>query len=58
MKPVLDRCDAEALPAYLETQKPQNVPYYRHHGFEVQKEIDLPKSGPHIWLMWREPRAD
>jgi GNAT superfamily N-acetyltransferase len=55
MKPVLDRCDAEGLPAYLETQKERNVPYYRHHGFEVRKEIDLPGGGPHMWLMWREP---
>jgi len=57
MKPVLERCDAEGLPAYLETQKERNVPYYRSHGFEVTKEMDLPKDGPHLWLMWREPRA-
>ena len=57
MKPVLDRCDAEGLPAYLETQKELNVPYYRHHGFEVRKEMDLPRGGPHLWLMWREPQG-
>jgi len=57
MKPVLDRCDSEGLPAYLETQKELNVPYYRHHGFEVRKEMDLPRSGPHLWLMWREPHG-
>lgn len=55
MKPVLDRCDAEGLPAYLETQKPDNVAYYRHHGFEVREEMDLPKGGPHLWTMWRPP---
>lgn len=56
MKPALDRCDAEGLPAYLETQKPDNVAYYRHHGFEVRKEMDLPKGGPHLWTMWRPPQ--
>lgn len=56
MKPVLDRCDAEGLPAYLETQKERNVPYYRQHGFEVQTEMDLPSGGPHLWTMWREPQ--
>jgi GNAT superfamily N-acetyltransferase len=55
MKPVLSRCDADGLPAYLETQKESNVPYYRQHGFEVRAELDLPKDGPHLWTMWREP---
>ena len=54
--PVLARCDAERLPAYLETQKPENVPYYNQFGFEVTGEIDLPGAGgPHLWLMWRKP---
>ena len=56
MRPVLDRCDAHGVPAYLETQQAANVPYYRHHGFEVRDEVDVPKGGPHLWLMWREPR--
>lgn len=56
MAPILERCDRERLPAYLETQKERNVPYYRHHGFEVRDEMDLPGGGPHLWLMWREPR--
>ena len=53
--PVLERCDAERIPAYLETQKPQNVPYYSQFGFRVTGELDLLGDGPHIWLMWREP---
>jgi ribosomal protein S18 acetylase RimI-like enzyme len=57
MRPVLERCDADGVPAYLETQRAENVPYYRHHGFEVKGEVDVPKGGPHLWLMWREPRS-
>ena len=52
---VLARCDAEQLPAYLETQKAENVPYYKQFGFRVTGEMDLPGDGPHLWLMWRDP---
>jgi ribosomal protein S18 acetylase RimI-like enzyme len=54
--PKLEQCDREGLGAYLETQKAINVPYYERFGFRVTKEIDLPKGGPHLWLMWRDPR--
>ena len=52
----LDRCDAENCPAYLESSKPENVPYYERFGFTVTDEIKLPQGGPPIWPMWREPR--
>lgn len=50
--PVLGRCDAEGMPAYLETQKPENVAFYRRFGFDVRDEIHLPGT-PAVWLMWR-----
>ena len=53
--PKLEECDREHLGAYLETQKPENVPYYERFGFRVTGEMDLPKGGPHLWLMWRDP---
>ncbi|MBJ8342351.1 GNAT family N-acetyltransferase [Antrihabitans sp. YC3-6] len=52
----LSRCDAEHAPAYLESSKPDNVPYYERFGFEVTREVVLPKGGPTLWAMWRNPR--
>jgi GNAT superfamily N-acetyltransferase len=56
MRSRLDRCDAEHCPAYLESSKPDNVPYYERFGFGVTGEILLPDGGPRLWPMWRAPR--
>jgi hypothetical protein len=57
MGPILERGDAEGVPAYLESSKERNIPYYQRYGFEVTVELRLPKGGPLVWSMWREPRA-
>jgi GNAT superfamily N-acetyltransferase len=57
LQPVLERCDHEGLPAYLESSKERNVPFYSRHGFEVTNELKLGDDGPPLWTMWREPRA-
>ncbi len=56
LRPVLERCDAGGHPAYTETSARRNVGFYRRHGFEVAGELDVPGGGPHVWLLWREPR--
>jgi GNAT superfamily N-acetyltransferase len=57
MAPVLERCDTEGLPAYLESSKEQNIPFYERHGFRTTGELTLPKGGPALWPMWRDPRS-
>lgn len=56
MAPVLQRCDRTGIPAYLESSKERNIPLYERIGFQVIAEVDLPRGGPRLWLMWRDPR--
>jgi GNAT superfamily N-acetyltransferase len=56
MRSRLDRVDAEHAPAYLESSKAENVPYYQRFGFEVTGEVVVPDGGPTLWPMWRAPR--
>src|SRR3954471_21709197 len=55
IEPVLTKCDTEGIPAYLESSKDSNIPFYKRHGFEVTGEITM-KDGPTLWPMWRDPR--
>lgn len=55
LREVLERCDREGRPAYLEASSETNQRLYRRHGFEVTGEIRLP-DGPSMWPMWREPK--
>jgi ribosomal protein S18 acetylase RimI-like enzyme len=54
LQPVLQLCDADRVPAYLESSKESNISFYARHGFRVTSEIVLPR-GPTIYAMWREP---
>jgi GNAT superfamily N-acetyltransferase len=49
----LQRADADGLPCYLETTNPENLPFYRRHGFEVVADGQAPKSELHVWAMVR-----
>jgi GNAT superfamily N-acetyltransferase len=57
MAPMLDRCDEEGVPAYLESSNRQNVPFYARHGFVETGVISAPRNGPKLTAMWREPRT-
>ncbi|MFK7894384.1 MAG: GNAT family N-acetyltransferase [Myxococcota bacterium] len=52
MQPILDRCDRTRMPAYLESSKESNLPFYQKHGFEVIEELQIP-DGPSMWPMVR-----
>jgi GNAT superfamily N-acetyltransferase len=54
LKEVLERCDREEWPAYLETSRIENVRFYEHRGFRVTSTTEL-ANGPQIWFMWRDP---
>lgn len=56
LAPVLERCDRDRMPAYLNAGSARSRDLYRRHGFEVTEEFGLPDDGPPLWRMWREPR--
>lgn len=57
LMPVLERCDAEGLPAYLENSNPRNTAFYARHGFVAREPLILPSGAPELLPMWREPRG-
>ena len=56
LAPILERCDRESLPAFLEASTARNRALYERHGFAVTEEFRLGRSAPRQWRMWREPR--
>lgn len=54
--PTLEVCDAAGLPAWLETQKEDNLAYYARFGFRVVSEHRAPE-GPPIWSLNRDPKG-
>ncbi|MCB9672719.1 MAG: GNAT family N-acetyltransferase [Alphaproteobacteria bacterium] len=57
MRAMLERCDREGLPVYLENTKATNEAWYRNHGFEVAHDIPLGPGSPEYYRgMWRDPR--
>jgi ribosomal protein S18 acetylase RimI-like enzyme len=51
----LERCDCDAVAAYLESSNPRNVPLYQRHGFEIIGNIQAGTS-PTLVPMLRRPR--
>ncbi|MFF2507217.1 GNAT family N-acetyltransferase [Streptomyces sp. NPDC058067] len=58
MTPVLDRCDQDGAPAYLEASSARSRVLYERLGFTCTGSgIALP-DGPTMWPMWRDPQGN
>jgi ribosomal protein S18 acetylase RimI-like enzyme len=51
----LERCDADGLPACLETVNPRSLPLYRRLGFHVVDALTLGETGIDCWILRRPP---
>jgi RimJ/RimL family protein N-acetyltransferase len=56
LRPTLDRCDREGLPAYLEASSERSAALYERLGFVHLGELQVP-DGPWFWPMRRPPVA-
>lgn len=54
MERYCETLDRTGIAGYLETDRPENVRFYRHFGFDTTREIRV--SGIPNYLMRREPR--
>jgi GNAT superfamily N-acetyltransferase len=53
LRPTLDRCDREGLPAYIEASSERSAALYERLGFQHVKELRVGGSPP-LWLMIRQ----
>lgn len=57
MEAGLETVDAAQMPAYLESSKYSNVPFYQKYGFEVIEQVTPAPGAPSLWLMWRPAKG-
>ncbi|MEU8772838.1 GNAT family N-acetyltransferase [Streptomyces sp. NPDC048606] len=57
MRPVLERCDRDGVPAYLEASSERSRRLYERLGFAFTGEAVRLPEGPLMWPMWRKPRG-
>jgi ribosomal protein S18 acetylase RimI-like enzyme len=55
LAPILERCDRERTPAFLEASTLRSKALYERNGFTVMEEFALGKGAPVQWRMWRLP---
>ena len=55
LRAVLERCDADRMPAYLEASSARSRDLYERSGFETIEECRYADDGPPLWRMWRKP---
>lgn len=53
LQPVLQLCDEQNLPTYLESSNQKNISFYIRHGFEILQDVTIP-GGPTLWPMLRQ----
>lgn len=56
MRPVLERCDREGVPAYLEASSERSKGLYERLGWEFTGAAVRLPDGPLMWPMWRKAR--
>ena len=49
MAPILERCDRERMPAYLDATTHRNRALYERLGFAITEEFILGKGAPPLW---------
>jgi GNAT superfamily N-acetyltransferase len=54
---MLGAADADGLECYLETQKTENVAYYRRFGYDLDRTLEPVTGGPPLYLMRRAPKS-
>jgi GNAT superfamily N-acetyltransferase len=52
---MLARLDRERIPIYLDTGRPENVPYYQRHGFVLAAQGYDDVSGLTVFGLRRDP---
>lgn len=57
LEPVLQQCDRDGLPAYLEASNDDSRRLYERHGFAVLEPVVTLPDGPPMYPMWRNPAA-
>jgi GNAT superfamily N-acetyltransferase len=56
MNRCLEHLKQQQAAGYLETDRPENVDFYKKFGFVVRHEEDL--IGTRVWYMWRDKEKD
>jgi ribosomal protein S18 acetylase RimI-like enzyme len=57
LKAGLERVDAQARAAFLETSDETAIPLYKRFGFEITDVYDVRPGSPPSWAMWRPARG-
>ncbi len=57
LRSLINECDENNVPIYLETETEENVTLYEHFGFKMIKKIILENLKVPMWEMIREPHS-